>query len=150
MFLIIKHPPLVCNLADIIFNGDENTLLQQPTDVSGISKVQFRAFVKPDESLERSLDSSRERPRDAPRRKRPNYRNVDSPTDDGQIPDEDEESVDDEGSTVGGEDGIEIEEESTSSGTAETVPIEQSNQTFFVLLGSWENVSSHSTVIRLK
>ncbi|XP_022103305.1 protein CLEC16A-like isoform X2 [Acanthaster planci] len=81
VFLILDHPPLVSNLAGIIFHGNEAFLAQQPTDISGIERVQYRGFVKPQESLERSLESNRERGGTPQPRKRPNYRNVDSPTD---------------------------------------------------------------------
>ena len=39
MFLILDHPPLVSNLAGIIFHGNEAFLAQQPTDISGIERV---------------------------------------------------------------------------------------------------------------
>ena len=55
--------------------------------------MQFRAFVKPDESLERSLESYHKSPRDVPRRKRPNYRNaVSPPEEEGEVPTPDEDS----------------------------------------------------------
>ena len=43
--------------------------------------MQYRGFVKPQETLERSLESNRDRGSTPLPRKRPNYRNVDSPTD---------------------------------------------------------------------
>ncbi|XP_072168396.1 protein CLEC16A-like [Diadema setosum] len=121
VFLIMRHQPLVCQLAYIIFNGNHQTLAEQPTDTSGISGT-FRAFVEPAESLEYSLDSNRERNRQdmRERRRRPNYRNVDSPTE--EMEEEEEEgragasrdgqerrssrglavAADDEGGAVGG------------------------------------------------
>lgn len=79
VFLIIKHSPLVSTLAKIIFEGTEETLAQFPIDTSGITNMSFVAFVAPSESLESSLDNSREMDR-GKLRKRPNYRNIDSPT----------------------------------------------------------------------
>lgn len=79
VFLIMKHPPLVSTLAKIIFEGSEETLAQFPIDTSGITNMSFIAFVAPSESLESSLDSTKEK--DVKKqRKRPNYRNIDSPT----------------------------------------------------------------------
>eukprot|EP00057_Strongylocentrotus_purpuratus_P017817 XP_011672291.1 PREDICTED: protein CLEC16A-like [Strongylocentrotus purpuratus] len=82
VFLIMKQQPLVCQLVDIIFNGTYKTIADQPTDISGIGT--FCAFVEPSESLEISLDSNRERTgrEMKERRRRPNYRDVDSPTED--------------------------------------------------------------------
>nr|XP_054763825.1 protein CLEC16A-like [Lytechinus pictus] len=90
VFLIMKQQPLVCQLVNIIFNGTYKTIAEQPTDTSGISGT-FCAFVEPSESLEHSLDSTREKSRREmkERRRRPNYRNVDSPTED----------IDDDGGT---------------------------------------------------
>ncbi|XP_071813378.1 protein CLEC16A-like isoform X3 [Apostichopus japonicus] len=79
VFLIMMHPPLVSTLAKIIFEGSEETLAQLPIDTSGITNMSFVAFVAPSESLESSLDSSKERDIKT-QRKRPNYRNIDSPT----------------------------------------------------------------------
>ena len=98
-------------------------------------QVQFRAFVKPDESLERSLDSQRERARDAPGRKRPNYRNVDSPTDDMLGPDGAVEDDDEEEERQEEEEGV-IEEEGSSNATVEAGAIQTGryNGFFFSIL----------------
>ncbi|XP_038066895.1 protein CLEC16A-like [Patiria miniata] len=129
VFLILDHPPLVSNLAGIFFHGNEAFLAQQPTDISGIEQgrngtratavegedsnhcdnllnVQYRGFVKPQESLERSLESNRERGSTPQPRKRPNYRNVDSPTDEvegegGFFADDHETHEQDRGQDVG-------------------------------------------------
>ena len=80
--------------------------------------------MKPDESLERSLDSQRERARDAPGRKRPNYRNVDSPTDDILGPDgavEDDEEEEEEAREE--EEGV-IEDEGALDATVEAGAIQ--------------------------
>uniref|UniRef100_A0A672F878 C-type lectin domain containing 16A n=1 Tax=Salarias fasciatus TaxID=181472 RepID=A0A672F878_SALFA len=70
VFLIIHYQPLVNALADVIFNGDLS-VFTPPTDVAG----GVRRFVKPPESLERSLELSRHRGRKRTQ-KRPNYKNL--------------------------------------------------------------------------
>ncbi|XP_033631223.1 protein CLEC16A-like [Asterias rubens] len=84
VFLILDHPPLVSNLAGLIFHGNEASIAQQPVDTSGIERVKYRGFVKPQETLERSLESNREKGSTPLPRKRPNYRNVDSPTEEAE------------------------------------------------------------------
>ena len=72
------------NLAGLIFHGNEASIAQQPVDTSGIERVKYRGFVKPQETLERSLESNREKGSTPLPRKRPNYRNVDSPTEEAE------------------------------------------------------------------
>uniref|UniRef100_A0A672F885 C-type lectin domain containing 16A n=1 Tax=Salarias fasciatus TaxID=181472 RepID=A0A672F885_SALFA len=71
VFLIIHYQPLVNALADVIFNGDLS-VFTPPTDASAGG---VRRFVKPPESLERSLELSRHRGRKRTQ-KRPNYKNL--------------------------------------------------------------------------
>uniref|UniRef100_A0A8C5GJR1 C-type lectin domain containing 16A n=1 Tax=Gouania willdenowi TaxID=441366 RepID=A0A8C5GJR1_GOUWI len=70
VFLIIHYQPLVNALADVILSGDLST------NVGGV-----RRFIKPPESLERSLELSRHRGRKKTQ-KRPNYKNLGEGEDD--------------------------------------------------------------------
>uniref|UniRef100_A0A3B5MJT3 C-type lectin domain containing 16A n=1 Tax=Xiphophorus couchianus TaxID=32473 RepID=A0A3B5MJT3_9TELE len=74
VFLIIHYQPLVNALADVILNGDLSVFSCQPD--AGV-----RRFVKPPESLERSLEMSRHRGRKRTQ-KRPNYKNLGEEDDD--------------------------------------------------------------------
>uniref|UniRef100_A0A3B3Z9J1 Uncharacterized protein n=1 Tax=Periophthalmus magnuspinnatus TaxID=409849 RepID=A0A3B3Z9J1_9GOBI len=72
VFLIIHYQPLVNSLADVILNGD----LSKPTPLPlRASAGGMRRFIKPPESLERSLEMSRHRGRKKTQ-KRPNYKNL--------------------------------------------------------------------------
>ncbi|XP_033826485.1 protein CLEC16A isoform X1 [Periophthalmus magnuspinnatus] len=79
VFLIIHYQPLVNSLADVILNGDLSVFTQQ-TDIQSAhtfmaSAGGMRRFIKPPESLERSLEMSRHRGRKKTQ-KRPNYKNL--------------------------------------------------------------------------
>ncbi|XP_036004156.1 protein CLEC16A isoform X4 [Fundulus heteroclitus] len=80
VFLIIHYQPLVNALADVILNGDLSVFICQP-DVHSTHKNThasaggLRRFIKPPESLERSLEMSRHRGRKRTQ-KRPNYKNL--------------------------------------------------------------------------
>lgn len=79
VFLIIHYPPLVHALADVILNGDLS-VFTPPTDIHSAHKNTvnaggMRRFIKPPESLERSLEMSRHRGRKKTQ-KRPNYKNL--------------------------------------------------------------------------
>ncbi|XP_015260400.1 PREDICTED: protein CLEC16A isoform X3 [Cyprinodon variegatus] len=80
VFLIIHYQPLVNALADVILNGDLSVFIGQ-TDVHSTHKNThasagaLRRFIKPPESLERSLEMSRHRGRKKTQ-KRPNYKNL--------------------------------------------------------------------------
>ncbi|XP_032443425.1 protein CLEC16A isoform X4 [Xiphophorus hellerii] len=86
VFLIIHYQPLVNALADVILNGDLSVFSCQP-DVHSTHKnmhataAGVRRFVKPSESLERSLEMSRHRGRKRTQ-KRPNYKNLGEEDDD--------------------------------------------------------------------
>uniref|UniRef100_A0AAX7U9E7 C-type lectin domain containing 16A n=1 Tax=Astatotilapia calliptera TaxID=8154 RepID=A0AAX7U9E7_ASTCA len=79
VFLIIHYQPLVNALADVIFNGDLS-VFTTPTDIHSTHKS-MRRFIKPPESLERSLELSRHRGRKRTQ-KRPNYKNLGEEEDD--------------------------------------------------------------------
>ncbi|XP_016533858.1 protein CLEC16A isoform X4 [Poecilia formosa] len=86
VFLIIHYQPLVNALADVILNGDLSVFSCQP-DVHSTHKNTHaaaggvRRFVKPPETLERSLEMSRHRGRKRTQ-KRPNYKNLGEEDDD--------------------------------------------------------------------
>ncbi|CAG5897575.1 unnamed protein product [Menidia menidia] len=85
VFLIIHYRPLVSALADVILNGDLSVFTSQP-DVHSMQKTTasaggVRRFIKPPESLERSLELSRHRGRKRTQ-KRPNYKNLGEEEDD--------------------------------------------------------------------
>ncbi|XP_005809219.1 protein CLEC16A isoform X1 [Xiphophorus maculatus] len=111
VFLIIHYQPLVNALADVILNGDLSVFSCQP-DVHSTHKnmhatsAGVRRFVKPPESLERSLEMSRHRGRKRTQ-KRPNYKNLGEEDDDraggggSSCAGEVEEGWDDDGSRGG-------------------------------------------------
>ncbi|XP_008290071.1 protein CLEC16A isoform X3 [Stegastes partitus] len=85
VFLIIHYQPLVNALADVILNGDLSVFTPQ-TDIHSahkntVSAAGVRRFIKPPESLERSLELSRHRGRKRTQ-KRPNYKNLGEEEDD--------------------------------------------------------------------
>ncbi|XP_041829562.1 protein CLEC16A isoform X5 [Melanotaenia boesemani] len=86
VFLIIHYQPLVSALAEVILNGDLSVFTPQ-TDVHSTHKNTqasaggVRRFIKPPESLERSLELSRHRGRKKTQ-KRPNYKNLGEEEDD--------------------------------------------------------------------
>lgn len=118
VFLIIHYQPLVNSLADVILNGDLSVFSCQP-DVHSTHKNThagaggLRRFIKPPESLERSLEMSRHRGRKRTQ-KRPNYKNLGEEDDEragggGGGGGELEEGCDDDSSRGEREKGKEIE-----------------------------------------
>ncbi|XP_023148149.1 protein CLEC16A isoform X1 [Amphiprion ocellaris] len=85
VFLIIHYQPLVNALADVILNGDLSVFTPQAdihsTHKNTASAGGVRRFIKPPESLERSLELSRHRGRKRTQ-KRPNYKNLGEEEDD--------------------------------------------------------------------
>uniref|UniRef100_A0A8C7Y3A0 C-type lectin domain containing 16A n=1 Tax=Oryzias sinensis TaxID=183150 RepID=A0A8C7Y3A0_9TELE len=79
VFLIIHYQPLVNALADVILNGDLSVFSSQKV-VHSTHKSVLR-FIKPPESLERSLELSRSHGRKR-MQKRPNYKNLGEEEDD--------------------------------------------------------------------
>ncbi|XP_075686224.1 protein CLEC16A isoform X11 [Rhinoderma darwinii] len=90
VFLTIHYAPLVDSLADVILNGDLSMFSSKPEHDVQQSCVEssIRCFIKPQESLEKSLEINRQRGKKK-MQKRPNYKNVgeeeeeDKPPDDG-------------------------------------------------------------------
>ncbi|XP_074179205.1 protein CLEC16A isoform X10 [Rhinolophus sinicus] len=90
VFLIIHHAPLVNSLADVILNGDLSEMYaktQQDVQRS-CAKPSIRCFIKPTESLERSLEMNKHKGKRRVQ-KRPNYKNVGEEEDEDKGPAED-------------------------------------------------------------
>ncbi|KAM6156273.1 protein CLEC16A isoform 2-T2 [Rhynchocyon petersi] len=83
VFLIIHHAPLVNSLAEVILNGDPSEMHAKPEqDVQRNSaKPSIRCFIKPTETLERSLEMNKHKGKRRVQ-KRPNYKNVGEEEDD--------------------------------------------------------------------
>ncbi|XP_009956721.1 PREDICTED: LOW QUALITY PROTEIN: protein CLEC16A-like, partial [Leptosomus discolor] len=77
VFLIIHYAPLVNSLAEVILNGDLSVFSSKvEQDVQKNSaKSSIRCFIKPTESLERSLEINKQKGKKRVQ-KRPNYKNV--------------------------------------------------------------------------
>ncbi|XP_027796243.2 protein CLEC16A isoform X2 [Marmota flaviventris] len=77
VFLIIHHAPLVNSLAEVILNGELSEVYAKTEhDVQRNSaKPSIRCFIKPTESLERSLEMNKHKGKRRVQ-KRPNYKNV--------------------------------------------------------------------------
>ncbi|KAG3259225.1 C-type lectin domain containing 16A, transcript variant X4 [Ictidomys tridecemlineatus] len=77
VFLIIHHAPLVNSLAEVILNGElSEVYAKTEQDVQRNSaKPSIRCFIKPTESLERSLEMNKHKGKRRVQ-KRPNYKNV--------------------------------------------------------------------------
>ncbi|XP_048080543.1 protein CLEC16A isoform X4 [Ursus arctos] len=77
VFLIIHHAPLVNSLAEVILNGDlSETYAKTEQDVQrSCAKPSIRCFIKPTETLERSLEMNKHKGKRRVQ-KRPNYKNV--------------------------------------------------------------------------
>lgn len=90
VFLIIHHAPLVNSLADVILNGDLSEMYAKTEqDVQrSCAKPSIRCFIKPTESLERSLEMNKHKGKRRVQ-KRPNYKNVGEEEDEDKGPAED-------------------------------------------------------------
>ncbi|XP_018091786.1 protein CLEC16A isoform X1 [Xenopus laevis] len=77
VFLTIHYAPLVDSLADVILNGDLSVFSSKAElDAKRISaESSVRCFIKPQETLEKSLEINRQRGKKK-LQKRPNYKNV--------------------------------------------------------------------------
>uniref|UniRef100_A0A8C9LRD0 C-type lectin domain containing 16A n=1 Tax=Piliocolobus tephrosceles TaxID=591936 RepID=A0A8C9LRD0_9PRIM len=90
VFLIIHHAPLVNSLAEVILNGDLSEMYAKTEqDVQRSSaKPSIRCFIKPTETLERSLEMNKHKGKRRVQ-KRPNYKNVGEEEDEEKGPAED-------------------------------------------------------------
>ncbi|XP_030433122.1 protein CLEC16A isoform X10 [Gopherus evgoodei] len=77
VFLIIHYAPLVNSLAEVILNGDLSVFSSKvEQDIQRSSaKSSIRCFIKPTETLERSLEINKHKGKKR-LQKRPNYKNV--------------------------------------------------------------------------
>ncbi|XP_056662123.1 protein CLEC16A isoform X2 [Monodelphis domestica] len=95
VFLIIHYAPLVNSLAEVILNGDLSILCcGTEQDVQRCSiKSSIRCFIKPTESLERSLEINKQKGKKR-LQKRPNYKNVGEEEEEEKGPEETQEDAD--------------------------------------------------------
>ncbi|XP_048188999.1 protein CLEC16A isoform X2 [Perognathus longimembris pacificus] len=108
VFLIIHHAPLVNSLAEVILNGDLSETYAKPAqDVQRSSaKPSIRCFIKPTETLERSLEMNKHKGKRRVQ-KRPNYKNVGEEEDEEKGPPEDgQEDSEKAKGTEGGSKGM--------------------------------------------
>nr|XP_020664066.1 protein CLEC16A isoform X5 [Pogona vitticeps] len=89
VFLIIHYTPLVNSLAEVILNGDLSVFCSQiEQDVQKSSvKTGIRCFIKPSETLERSLEINKHKGKKR-QQKRPNYKNVGEDEEEERRPEE--------------------------------------------------------------
>nr|XP_056722250.1 protein CLEC16A [Euleptes europaea] len=89
VFLIIHYRPLVNSLAEVILNGDLSVFsakVEQDVQKSS-TKSGIRCFIKPSETLERSLEINKHKGRKR-LQKRPNYKNVEEDEEEEKAPEE--------------------------------------------------------------
>uniref|UniRef100_A0A8D0DJZ4 C-type lectin domain containing 16A n=1 Tax=Salvator merianae TaxID=96440 RepID=A0A8D0DJZ4_SALMN len=89
VFLIIHYAPLVNSLAEVILNGDLSVFFskaEQDVQKSSI-KTGIRCFIKPTETLERSLEINKHKGKKR-HQKRPNYKNVGEDEEEERAPDD--------------------------------------------------------------
>ncbi|XP_026973206.1 protein CLEC16A isoform X5 [Sagmatias obliquidens] len=114
VFLIIHHAPLVNSLAEVILNGDLSETYTKPEqDVQrSCAKPSIRCFIKPTETLERSLEMNKHKGKRRVQ-KRPNYKNVGEEEDEEKGPAEDaQEDAEKAKGTEGGSKGTKTSGES--------------------------------------
>ncbi|XP_032692201.1 protein CLEC16A isoform X7 [Lontra canadensis] len=114
VFLIIHHAPLVNSLADVILNGDLSEMYAKTEqDVQrSCAKPSIRCFIKPTETLERSLEMNKHKGKRRVQ-KRPNYKNVGEEDEEEKGPAEDaQEDAEKTKGTEGGSKGIRTSGES--------------------------------------
>ncbi|XP_047568855.1 protein CLEC16A isoform X4 [Lutra lutra] len=114
VFLIIHHAPLVNSLADVILNGDLSEMYAKTEqDVQrSCAKPSIRCFIKPTETLERSLEMNKHKGKRRVQ-KRPNYKNVGEEEEEEKGPAEDaQEDAEKTKGTEGGSKGIRTSGES--------------------------------------
>lgn len=108
VFLIIHHAPLVNSLADVILNGDLSEMYAKTEQAvqRSCAKPSIRCFIKPTESLERSLEMNKHKGKRRVQ-KRPNYKNVGEEEDEDKGPAEDaQEDAEKAKGTEGGSKGM--------------------------------------------
>ncbi|XP_063790361.1 protein CLEC16A isoform X2 [Pseudophryne corroboree] len=88
VFLTIHYAPLVNSLADVILNGDLSMFSSKPEHhvQRSTEESNIRCFIKPQESLEKSLEINRQKGTKKIQ-KRPNYKNVGEEEEEDKVPD---------------------------------------------------------------
>ncbi|XP_069503907.1 protein CLEC16A isoform X2 [Ambystoma mexicanum] len=89
VFLIIHYAPLVNSLAAVILNGDLSVLSSKSDQDlhKSSTKSTVRCFIKPPETLERSLEINKQKGKKR-LQKRPNYKNVGEEEEDDKAPED--------------------------------------------------------------
>ncbi|XP_068941997.1 protein CLEC16A isoform X2 [Petaurus breviceps papuanus] len=125
VFLIIHYAPLVNSLAEVILNGDLSMFCcRSEQDVQRSSaKSSIRCFIKPTESLERSLEINKQKGKKR-LQKRPNYKNVGEEEEEEKGPEETQEDADKAKGIEGSSKGMK-----TSGESEEMVIMERSKLT---------------------
>ncbi|XP_054445552.1 protein CLEC16A isoform X3 [Pteronotus mesoamericanus] len=125
VFLIIHHAPLVNSLAEVILNGDLSEMYAKTEqDVQrSCAKPSIRCFIKPTETLERSLEMNKHKGKRRVQ-KRPNYKNVGEEEDEEKGPTED--AQEDAEKAKGTEGGSKVIKTSGESEEIEMVIMERS------------------------
>ncbi|XP_053528102.1 protein CLEC16A isoform X3 [Artibeus jamaicensis] len=125
VFLIIHHAPLVNSLAEVILNGDLSEIYAKTEhDVQrSCAKPSIRCFIKPTETLERSLEMNKHKGKRRVQ-KRPNYKNVGEEEDEEKGPTED--AQEDAEKSKGTEGGSKVIKTSGESEEIEMVIMERS------------------------
>ncbi|XP_043828720.1 protein CLEC16A isoform X2 [Dromiciops gliroides] len=113
VFLIIHYAPLVNSLAEVILNGDLSMFCcRSEQDIQRSSaKSSIRCFIKPTESLERSLEINKQKGKKR-QQKRPNYKNVGEEEEEEKGPEETQEDADKTKGIEGSSKGIKTSGES--------------------------------------
>ncbi|KAM9102036.1 protein CLEC16A isoform 2-T2 [Sarcophilus harrisii] len=125
VFLIIHYAPLVNSLAEVILNGDLSVFCcRSEQDIQRSSaKSSIRCFIKPTESLERSLEINKHKGKKR-QQKRPNYKNVGEEEEEEKGPEETQEDTDKAKGIEGSSKGMK-----TSGESEEMVIMERSKLT---------------------
>ncbi|XP_063171040.1 protein CLEC16A isoform X4 [Candoia aspera] len=94
VFLIIHYAPLVNSLAEVILNGDLSVLFSKAEqDIQKNSiKTGIRCFIKPSETLERSLEINKQKGKKR-LQKRPNYKNIGEDEEEERVPEDPQEGT---------------------------------------------------------
>ncbi|KAM9291034.1 protein CLEC16A isoform 4-T4 [Morus bassanus] len=112
VFLIIHYAPLVNSLAEVILNGDLSVFSSKvEQDIQKNSaKSSIRCFIKPTETLERSLEISKQKGKKRVQ-KRPNYKNVGEEDEEERGSEDNQDDLDKNKSTEASSKGIKTSSE---------------------------------------
>ncbi|NXL30550.1 CL16A protein, partial [Glaucidium brasilianum] len=112
VFLIIHYAPLVNSLAEVILNGDLSVFSSKvEQDIQKNSaKSSIRCFIKPTETLERSLEINKHKGKKRVQ-KRPNYKNVGEEDEEEKGSEDNQDDVDKAKGTEASSKGVRISSE---------------------------------------